>query len=117
MRLRWPNVAWFSDALDFPGPNDLRVFWFVHIKSSTCSKKSCDGAKESEEPIQYHRRRRILVFGNSGRRASNPRKWESLDPASEPMRSHLPSGEAETLITPSSTLAHTVDQSLTMMCW
>src|SRR5947208_14784123 len=33
------------------------------------------------------------------------------------MRSHLPSGEAETLVTPSSTLAHTVDQSLTMMRW
>src|SRR5439155_3938151 len=36
---------------------------------------------------------------------------------SGPMRSHLPSGKAETLVTPSSTLAHTVDQSLTMMCW
>src|SRR5947208_617556 len=33
------------------------------------------------------------------------------------MRSHLPSGEAETLVTPSSTLAHTADQSLTMMRW
>src|SRR5262245_61321318 len=26
------NIPWFSDAFDFPGANDLGVFWFIHIK-------------------------------------------------------------------------------------
>src|SRR5881628_3761144 len=56
MRLRWPNVAWLSDTLDFPGPNDLRVFWFVHIKSGPHSTP-CRSLPDHNTPHLQHQLR------------------------------------------------------------